>query len=79
MTTAVDRLADGRLSVTSFDGLTIQEAIGILRGFHVQHLVWRVPLDRKLTAYAGNFGVTFQIGDGPSPAHLEREKILVIG
>lgn len=79
MTLALESRADGRLGVASLDSLTSVEAMDLLRGHKIQHLVWVGPIDKGLTTFAGNFGMTFQVGDGLMLRDAPLKTILVIG
>lgn len=78
MTKAVNQLADGRLWVDSLSTLSIPDAMDLLRDFKIGHIVWRGPVDRSLMNFAQNWGISFQVGDGPWLGRIER-KVLVIG
>jgi hypothetical protein len=79
MTTEVERLADGRLRVASLDGLSTADAMNLFLGFKVQHTVWLTPLDTGLVTFAGNFGISYQEGDGLLTRTVDSCYILVIG
>ncbi len=80
MTTSLQPLADGRLYVESLDGLSSTEAMDLLRGYQIEHVVYRNGhWDAGLAAWAGNWGVRFHQSEGDTFVATQPCRVLVIG
>lgn len=75
----IKQLLDGRMFIESLDALATPDTMALLRSSDISHMIWRGSWDPEFAAFAGNFGVTFQRGDGPSPTHLAPAQILLVG